>query len=164
MIGLVGSMEILLVILSIILLVGGIAGCILPILPGVPLAYAGVLLMHWTDKVHFSTTQLVVWLVIVIVLQILDYISPILGSKYGGGTSHGNRGCMAGTILGLFFMPWGIILGPFLGAVVGEMLGGSDLPHAVRAGVGSLIGFMLGTLLKIFVCFYWLVQCVAVLV
>jgi uncharacterized protein YqgC (DUF456 family) len=71
---------------------------------------------------------------------------------------------MAGTILGLFFMPWGIILGPFLGAVVGEMLGGSDLPHAVRAGVGSLIGFMLGTLLKIFVCFYWLVQCVAVLV
>jgi uncharacterized protein YqgC (DUF456 family) len=157
-------MEILLVILSIILLVGGIAGCILPILPGVPLAYAGVLLMHWTDKVHFSTTQLVVWLVIVIVLQILDYISPILGSKYGGGTSHGNRGCMAGTILGLFFMPWGIILGPFLGAVVGEVLGGSDLPHAVRAGVGSLIGFMLGTLLKIFVCFYWLVQCVAVLV
>jgi uncharacterized protein YqgC (DUF456 family) len=157
-------MEILLVILSIILLVGGIAGCILPILPGVPLAYAGVLLMHWTDKVHFSTTQLVVWLVIVIVLQILDYSSPILGSKYGGGTSHGNRGCMAGTILGLFFMPWGIILGPFLGAVVGEMLGGSDLPHAVRAGVGSLIGFMLGTLLKIFVCFYWLVQCVAVLV
>lgn len=157
-------MEILLVILSIILLVGGIAGCILPILPGVPLAYAGVLLMHWTDKVHFSTTQLVVWLVIVIVLQILDYISPILGSKYGGGTSHGNRGCMAGTILGLFFMPWGIILGPFLGAVVGEMLGGSDLSHAVRAGVGSLIGFMLGTLLKIFVCFYWLVQCVAVLV
>lgn len=157
-------MEILLVILSIILLVGGIVGCILPILPGVPLAYAGVLLMHWTDKVHFSTTQLVVWLVIVIVLQILDYISPILGSKYGGGTSHGNRGCMAGTILGLFFMPWGIILGPFLGAVVGEMLGGSDLPHAVRAGVGSLIGFMLGTLLKIFVCFYWLVQCVAVLV
>lgn len=157
-------MEILLVILSILLLVGGIAGCILPILPGVPLAYAGVLLMHWTDKVHFSTTQLLVWLVIVIVLQILDYISPILGSKYGGGTSHGNRGCMAGTILGLFFMPWGIILGPFLGAVVGEMLGGSDLPHAVRAGVGSLIGFMLGTLLKIFVCFYWLVQCVAVLV
>lgn len=157
-------MEILLVILSIILLVGGIAGCILPILPGVPLAYAGVLLMHWTDKVHFSTTQLVVWLAIVIVLQILDYISPILGSKYGGGTSYGNRGCMAGTILGLFFMPWGIILGPFLGAVVGEMLGGSDFPHAVRAGVGSLIGFMLGTLLKIFVCFYWLVQCVAVLV
>ena len=97
-------MEILLVILSIILLVGGIAGCILPILPGVPLAYAGVLLMHWTDKVHFSTTQLVVWLAIVIVLQILDYISPILGSKYGGGTSHGNRGCMAGTILGLFFI------------------------------------------------------------
>ena len=157
-------MEILLIVLSIVLLLGGIAGCVLPILPGVPLAYAGVLLMHWTDKVHFSTSQLIGWLVIVIVLQILDYISPILGSKYGGGTSHGNRGCMAGTIVGMFFMPWGIVFGPFLGAVIGEMLGGSDLPRAVRAGIGSLIGFMLGTLLKIFVCFYWLVQCVAVFV
>lgn len=157
-------MEILFIVLSIVLLLGGIAGCVLPILPGVPLAYAGVLLMHWTDKVHFSTSQLIGWLVIVIVLQVLDYISPILGSKYGGGTSHGNRGCMAGTIVGMFFMPWGIVFGPFLGAVIGEMLGGSDLPRAVRAGIGSLIGFMLGTLLKIFVCFYWLVQCVAVLV
>ena len=157
-------MEIFLIILSILLLIGGIVGSVLPILPGVPLAYAGVLLMHWTEKVHFSTTQLIGWLIILIVLQVLDYFSPILGSKYGGGTSHGNRGCMAGTIVGMFFMPWGIVLGPFLGAVAGELLGGNDLPHAIRAGIGSLIGFLLGTLLKIFVCFYWLVQCVAVLI
>ena len=133
-------------------------------LPGPPLAYAGLLLMHFTTEIEFSTTFLIVALLLVIVLQVLDYITPILGNKYSGGTSYGNRGCIAGTILGLFFMPWGIILGPFLGAVAGEMMGGSDFPHAVRAGIGTLIGFLLGTLLKVIVCFYFLVQGIAVIV
>ena len=157
-------MDILIMVLAIILMVGGIAGCVLPILPGAPLAYAGLLLLHFTGLAHFSTTQLIVWLIVVVVLQVLDYITPLLGSKYSGGTSFGNRGCVAGTLLGLFFMPWGIILGPFLGAVAGEMMGGSDFPHAVRAGIGTLIGFLLGTLLKVIVCFYFLVQGIAVIV
>ena len=157
-------MDILIMVLAIILMVGGIAGCVLPILPGAPLAYAGLLLLHFTGLVHFSTAQLIVWLIVVVVLQVVDYITPLLGSKYSGGTSFGNRGCVAGTLLGLFFMPWGIILGPFLGAVAGEMMGGSDFPHAVRAGIGTLIGFLLGTLLKVIVCFYFLVQGIAVIV
>ena len=157
-------MDILIMILAIILMVGGIAGCVLPILPGAPLAYAGLLLLHFTGLAHFSTAQLIVWLIVVVVLQVVDYITPLLGSKYSGGTSFGNRGCVAGTLLGLFFMPWGIILGPFLGAVAGEMMGGSDFPHAVRAGIGTLIGFLLGTLLKVIVCFYFLVQGIAVIV
>ena len=151
-------MDILLIVLAILLLIGGIAGCILPVLPGSPLAYAGLLLLHLTDRIHFSTTQLVVWLIVVIVLQVVDYITPLLGNKYSGGTSFGNRGCVAGTLLGLFFMPWGIVLGPFIGAVAGEMLGGSDFPHAIRAGIGTLFGFLVGTLLKVIVCFYFLVQ------
>ena len=157
-------MDILIMVLAIILMVGGIAGCVLPILPGAPLAYAGLLLLHFTGLAHFSTAQLIVWLIVVVVLQVVDYITPLLGSKYSGGTSFGNRGCVAGTLLGLFFMPWGIILGPFLGAVAGEMMGGSDFPHAVRAGIGTLIGFLLGTLLKVSVCFYFLVQGIAVIV
>lgn len=157
-------MDILIVVLAILLMVGGIAGCVLPVLPGAPLAYAGLLLLHFTGLAHFSTAQLVVWLIVVVVLQIVDYITPLLGSKYSGGTSFGNRGCVAGTLLGLFFMPWGIILGPFLGAVAGEMMGGSDFPHAIRAGIGTLIGFLLGTLLKVIVCFYFLVQGIAVIV
>ena len=156
--------DVLIYVFSFLLLVGGIAGCVLPVLPGLPLSYAGLLLLHFTDRVVFSTTQLVSWLIIVIVLQVVDYVTPLLGSKYSGGTDFGNRGCMAGTILGLFFMPWGIILGPFLGAVAGEMLGGRDLPHAIKAGIGSLVGFLLGTLLKVVVCFYFLVQGIAVLV
>ena len=157
-------MDILIMVLAIILMVGGIAGCVLPILPGAPLAYAGLLLLHFTGLAHFSTAQLIVWLIVVVVLQVVDYITPLLGSKYSGGTSFGNRGCVAGTLLGLFFMPWGIILGPFLGAVAGEIMGGSDFPHAVRAGIGTLIGFLLGTLLKVIVCFYFLVQGIAVIV
>ena len=157
-------MDILIMVLAIILMVGGIAGCVLPILPGAPLAYAGLLLLHFTGLAHFSTAQLIVWLIVVVVLQVVDYITSLLGSKYSGGTSFGNRGCVAGTLLGLFFMPWGIILGPFLGAVAGEMMGGSDFPHAVRAGIGTLIGFLLGTLLKVIVCFYFLVQGIAVIV
>ena len=157
-------MDILIMVLAIILMVGGIAGCVLPILPGAPLAYAGLLLLHFTGLAHFSTAQLIVWLIVVVVLQVVDYITPLLGSKYSGGTSFGNRGCVAGTLLGLFFMPWGIILGPFLGAVAGEMMGGRDFPHAVRAGIGTLIGFLLGTLLKVIVCFYFLVQGIAVIV
>ena len=157
-------MDKLIMVLAIILMVGGIAGCVLPVLPGAPLAYAGLLLLHFTGLAHFSTAQLIVWLIVVVVLQVVDYITPLLGSKYSGGTSFGNRGCVAGTLLGLFFMPWGIILGPFLGAVAGEMMGGSDFPHAVRAGIGTLIGFLLGTLLKVIVCFYFLVQGIAVIV
>ena len=157
-------MDILLIVLAFLLLVAGIAGCVLPLLPGPPLAYAGMLLLHLTDKVHFTTPQLVIWLVVVIVLQVVDYITPLLGSKYSGGTSFGNRGCMAGTLLGLFFMPWGVIVGPFIGAVVGEMLGGQDLSHAIRAGIGTLLGFLVGTLLKVIVCFYFLVQGISVLI
>lgn len=157
-------MDILLIVLAILLLIGGIAGCILPVLPGSPLAYAGLLLLHLTDRIHFSTTQLVVWLIVVIVLQVVDYITPLLGNKYSGGTSFGNRGCVAGTLLGLFFMPWGIVVGPFIGAVAGEMLGGSDLSHAIRAGIGTLFGFLVGTLLKVIVCFYFLVQGIAAII
>lgn len=157
-------MEILFIICAFLLIVLGIIGCIMPMLPGTPLSYAGIILLHFTESVYFSTTQLITWLILVIILQVLDYITPMLGSKYSGGTEYGNRGCIAGTIVGLFFMPWGIILGPFFGAVIGEMLGGRDFEHALRAGIGSMIGFVLGTLLKIIVGFYFLYEAIAAIV
>ena len=149
-------MEIILIVLSFLLVLGGLAGCVLPVLPGPPLAYIGMLLVHITDKAEFSWVQLVSWLVLVVVLQVLDYITPLLGSKYSGGSEHGNRGCVAGTILGLFFMPWGIVLGPFLGAVLGEMLGGRDWEHALKAGFGTFLGVVFGVLLKMALCLYFL--------
>lgn len=155
-------MEILLFVLSILCIVAGLIGCFVPILPGASLSYVGLLLLHFTERVHFSYFQLVLWLLLVVGLQILDYVTPMLGSKYGGGTAYGKRGCLAGTIVGMFFMPWGIIVGPFAGAVLGELLGGSDWTSSIRSGIGSLIGFLLGTLLKVLVCVYFLVQAILI--
>ena len=157
-------MDILLMVLAFLLLVASIVGCVLPVLPGPPLAYTGILLLHLTDKVHFTTHQLIIWLVVVVVLQVVDYITPLLGSKYSGGTSFGNRGCIAGTIIGMFFMPWGLIIGPFVGAIAGEMMGGQDLAQAIRAGIGTLLGYLFGTLMKVVVCFYFVVQGISVMV
>ena len=157
-------MDILLMVLAFLLLVASIVGCVLPVLPGPPLAYAGILLLHLTDKVHFTTHQLIIWLVVVVVLQVVDYITPLLGSKYSGGTSFGNRGCIAGTILGMFFMPWGLIIGPFVGAIAGEMMGGQNLTQAIRAGIGTLLGYLFGTLMKVIVCFYFVVQGISVII
>lgn len=156
-------MDVVLIIISFLLVIGGLLGCVLPVLPGPPLAYMGLLLAHVTDKVEFSVVQLVSWLVLVIVLQGLDYITPMLGSKYTGGSEYGNRGCIAGTILGLFFIPWGIVAGPFIGAVLGELLGGKDLQHSLKAGFGTFLGVVLGVLLKIVFCFYFLYELIVAL-
>ena len=157
-------MDIIIITIAILLSILGLAGCFFPALPGPPLSYGALLLLHFTGRPDFSGTQLILWLFLIILLQVLDYLTPILGSKYSGGTQWGNRGCIAGSILGIFFMPWGIIAGPFLGAVVGELLGGSDIQRSIRAGLGALLGFIVGTLLKVIVCFYLLYQLIAVLI
>ena len=123
--------------------------------PRPPVAYAGLLLLHFTDKASFTTAQLLIWLFVVILLQVLDYFIPMLGSKYSGGSRWGTRGCLIGTVAGLFFMPWGIILGPFLGAFFGELLGGRETGEALKSGFGSLVGFLFGTVLKFVVCGYF---------
>lgn len=148
-------MEILLILLGIVCLVLGLAGCILPMLPGPPVAYVALVLLHLTPEADFSVTQLTVWLLVVVVVQLLDYFVPMLGSKYTGGSRWGTRGCLIGTIVGLFFMPMGIILGPFLGAVIGELLGGNNTAYALKSGIGSLLGFLFGTVLKCMVCGYF---------
>lgn len=151
-------LDIILIILGVLCLITGLMGFILPFLPGPPVAYLGLVLLHFTDKVQYTTTQLIVWLLIVLVVQVLDYFTPMLGSKYSGGSRWGNWGCIIGTLIGLLFLPWGVIFGPFLGAVIGELLGNKEFSQALRSGVGSLIGFLLGTFLKFVVCGYFCYQ------
>lgn len=151
-------LDIILIILGVLCLITGLMWCILPFLPGPPVAYLGLVLLHFTDKVQYTTTQLIVWLLIVLVVQVLDYFTPMLGSKYSGGSRWGNWGCIIGTLIGLLFLPWGVIFGPFLGAVIGELLGNKEFSQALRSGVGSLIGFLLGTFLKFVVCGYFCYQ------
>ncbi|EJW98146.1 membrane protein containing DUF456 [gut metagenome] len=157
-------LDIFLIVVGALCLLAGMAGCILPILPGPPISYVGLLLLHVTDKVQFTTTQLLAWLLAVVVMQVLDYFIPMLGSKYFGGSKWGNWGCVIGTLTGLLFLPWGIVFGPFLGAVVGELLGNKEFSQAFRSGIGSLAGFLVGTMLKFMICGYFFYQFIVSLV
>ncbi len=149
-------MDIILIVLAVLCLIVGLIGCVAPMLPGPPIAYVGMLLLHFTDAIHFTSAQLVIGAVLVVVTLVLDYVVPALGAKYVGGSKWGAWGCTIGTLLGMFFMPWGLLLGPFLGAVVGELMAGRNSGEAIRSGLGSLLGFLFGTVLKIVVCFYFI--------
>lgn len=142
-------MDILLIILGVFFILIGLAGCIVPIVPGPPLSYFGILLLHWTEKVQFDQKFLTTWALLVVGVTLLDFMVPIWGTKKFGGTKRGTWGATIGLILGLFlFPPIGIILGPFIGAVAGELTHSEDLKKAIRSGLGSLLGFLLGTGLK----------------
>ena len=141
----------------------GIAGCLLPMLPGPPLSYLGLIAIQLSSKINFSPKFLISWGVIVILVSILDYVIPIWGTKYFGGSKYGVWGSMAGLLAGLFIPPIGIIIGPFLGAVVGEMLSGNR-QNALKAGFGSFIGFLAGTVVKLLVSLIMLYYFVAVLI
>jgi len=149
-------MDIFLYILSILFLLIGFAGCFLPVLPGPPVSYAALLLLQLTDRFQFTVQELVIGGLLVIIVQILDYLTPLLGTKWSGGSKWGNWGCMIGTVAGIFlFPPWGILLGPFVGALIGEILSGRDLAVAFKAGLGAFVGFLVSVVLKIGVCGYF---------
>ena len=153
-------MDIVLIVLGAICLLLGLVGSILPALPGPPLSYIGLLLLHFTDRVEFTVTQHVVWIILVLLTILADYLLPVLGVKKWNGSKWGNIGCIIGTVAGLFILPpLGIIICPFLGAVLGEMLfAEKKAPEALRAGFGAFIGFILGTIFKLSVC-GWFVFC-----
>lgn len=147
-------MDIFLIIMGAFCLLAGLVGCILPILPGVPLAYVGIWLLQATSKVQFSWKFLIIWGIVTAVVQILDAVVPVWGTKVMGGSKAGVWGSTIGLVAGLFFGPWGIVLGPFVGAVAGEMLAhwneeGMSLDQALKAGSGAFVGLMTGTVLKL---------------
>jgi uncharacterized protein YqgC (DUF456 family) len=153
--------DTVLIIVGALCLLAGVAGCFLPVLPGPPLAYAGLLALHLTERVQFSNNRLLLGLLLVVVVQLLDAIIPAVGAKRWGGTRWGICGCLAGALVGGFVLPpIGFVCGSFIGAVSGELLGGKRGGGALLAGIGTLIGFLLGTVLKLALCgifAYWFV-------
>ena len=158
-------MDIVLIILGALCLLAGLVGCVAPVLPGVPLSYLGLLLLHWTDRAQFTWQFLTIWAVIVVVIQVLDYLIPAWGTKKFGGTKYGVWGSTIGLFAGFFLGPLGIIIGPFVGAVLGELIYFNRHPQAIpaqdkktrfnralRAGFGSFIGLLAGTLIKVICC------------
>ena len=145
-------MDVILLILSFVLLVGGLIGCILPAVPGPPLSYVAILLLHFTRFADFSTKFLLITAGVTVIITVADYVLPAWGTKKFGGSRAGVTGAMVGLFLGLFFLPIGIIAGPFAGAVVGEIITGGKTNVAIRSGIGSFIGFLFGTAMKLTVC------------
>ncbi len=151
-------MDTLLIILGFILMIGGIIGSFIPILPGPITSWLGLLVLHFTNAVPMNKTLLVVTLVIAILIFMLDYIIPAMGTKKFGGSKYGVIGTTIGLIVGLIaFPPFGIIIGPFVGALIGELIyDKTDGNRAVKAAFGSLLGFLTSTFIKFIVaCTYF---------
>lgn len=143
-------MDFVLIGFGILFMIVGLLGCVLPVIPGTPLNYIGLLLLHFTDKFQFSTKFLVIWAIVTVVVYALDFIIPAWGTKKFGGSTRGVWGSIIGLVVGMFFFPpLGIIIGPFAGAVIGELSSGKDSASALKSGFGSFIGFLAGTLLKL---------------
>jgi len=149
-------METFIAITAIILGVVGIIGSVAPGLPGPPLSWVGMLIIYiWGNGTNsagepVSTTLLLVWLGIVIVVSILDYIVPAYFTKLTGGTKYGGWGAIIGLFIGLIYPPIGMILGSLLGAFAGEFIfAGQDPAVSVKSAIGAFLGFMFGTGLKL---------------
>jgi uncharacterized protein YqgC (DUF456 family) len=142
-------MDLFLIIIAGLLLLTGFIGAIVPILPGIPLSYLGIILLHLSSIVQFSSGFLIILGVAVVVVQLLDFIIPVWGTKKTGGSKAGVRGSVVGLMTGFFIGPWGIIAGPFIGALIGELLVGKTSQKAFKAAFGTFIGLLTGTILKL---------------
>lgn len=141
-------MDIFLVCLGLICVLVGVLGSFMPVLPGLPISWVGLLLVHLTSVVPMNYSYLVIWLVVAIVVLVLDYVIPAMGTKKYGGSKYGVWGTTIGLLVGMFFPPFGFIVGPFLGAYIGEMIHQKDSKIASRAAWGSFMGFLTSTFMK----------------
>jgi len=158
-------MDIFLVILGFGLTLLGLIGSFLPVLPGPFTGWVGLLILHLTKAIPQNWTFLGITLVIAILIWILDYFIPAMGTKKFGGSRYGVIGTTLGLLIGLFFIPvpGGFIIGAFVGALLGEMLHDSkDTNRAIKAAFGSFIGFLASSTLKFLVSLVFLVYFVVI--
>jgi uncharacterized protein YqgC (DUF456 family) len=141
--------DYLLLIFGILLIILGIIGCLVPVLPGPPLSFLGIIFLNFSRFADFTTSALVTLGAIAVAVSILDYIVPVWGTRKFGGSKYGTRGATVGLIIGLFLGPLGIIFGAFIGAFAGEMIFKDDINYALKASMGSLLGFLTGIGLKL---------------
>lgn len=152
-------LDLILVIAGAVCLIIGIAGSILPALPGPPFAWVGLLLLKWHSTAGSEIgTNIIIWSgIAVLLVTALDYWLPVWGTAKFGGSSWGKWGSMIGMIAGFIIPivgPFTFIIGPFIGAVAGELLKGEDMKKALRSGWGSFIGFLGGAIAKVLVCLW----------
>jgi uncharacterized protein YqgC (DUF456 family) len=151
-------MDVLLLSLGFACMIIGIFGSFLPVLPGPPLSWLGLLLLYATDAVPINYWMLGITLAITVVISILDYVIPAKGTKRFGGSRYGIWGTNIGLVVGLLApVPFGFIIGPFVGAFVCELINDSkNHKGALRAATGSLLGLLASTFIKLVVCIAFL--------
>lgn len=149
-------MEIFVIIIIGILLFLGLIGCFVPIIPGPPISYGGLLIFHFFSS--YTINEDVLWLMafVVLLVTVFDLWVQIYGVKKFGGTKKAVNGSILGLIVGIFlFPPFGIIIGPFAGAFIGaSMEKDTDAYESIKIALGALAGFVAGTILKLSVSIY----------
>ncbi|MBP5603453.1 MAG: DUF456 domain-containing protein [Treponema sp.] len=143
------NLSILLTILAVILLIVGFLGTFVPVIPGAPLAWVGILLAYFSSYNDISLVCLIITGVVAVAVSVLDNFLPVLMTDKVGGSKAATVGSTIGLIAGFFLGPAGIIAGPFLGALVGEMIhSGGNFSTSIKAAWGAFLGFLLGTGIK----------------
>ncbi len=146
--------QILLWLLAAVFIVVGFAGLVLPLLPGIPMVFAGLVLLAWAENfAHVGWATLTLLGVLTLASYGVDFLAAALGAKKFGASSRAIWGAAIGALVGIFFGLPGLLLGPFLGAVAGEFSGTATLQKAMHAGVGATLGLLFGALLKIALAF-----------
>ena len=141
-------------LLVLLLVLAGLAGTVLPALPGVPLVFAGLLLGAWlNDFTQIGWLTLGIFALLTVIAQVIDFLAGAYGARYAGGGVRAFWGATIGAIVGIFFGLAGILLGPFLGAVIGELSGGNDWRSSVKACIGAWLGMVFATALKLSISF-----------
>ncbi|MGN0845962.1 MAG: DUF456 domain-containing protein [Kiritimatiellia bacterium] len=140
--------QALLLIVGGLLLALGFLGCVIPVLPGPALAYAALWTLVPFGATPPSTRTLVVGAIVLLVASLLDYVLPTAFAKTFKCSRWGVFGCIVGTVVGLFFLPIGLIAGPFIGTICGEIIAGKTLGPALRSGVGALMDFVASLVVK----------------
>ena len=158
-------MDILLIIIAFLCIFGGIAGSILPAIPGPPLAYVGMLLAKWSGLAEFSPAFIIWTGIAMVIVTALDYFLPPLIAKSAGGSRYATMGSIVGMIAGIFLTPIGMVLGMLLGAFIGELVfARRTTTHALRAALGAFAGFIAGTGMKLLYCFFMLFSLIWILI
>ncbi|CAM3536880.1 DUF456 domain-containing protein [Zobellia roscoffensis] len=152
-------MDIVLLVFGFVLMLVGIFGSFLPILPGPPISWVGLLLLHLTKAIPQDWVFLGITAALALLVFGFDYVIPAMGTKKFGGTKYGVIGTTIGLLVALFFPvlgPFGIVVWPFVGALVGELLNKADGKTATKAAFGSFLGFLTGTFMKFLIAIIFL--------